>query len=98
MNHQKHEPYDEINMDKPTPSATTPRSLLTETEAAQILKFSVRTLQNWRCRGGGPRFVKVSRGCIRYRLEDLDAWVESCLRWSTSDEGSGAAGSAAPEV
>ena len=62
--------------------------LLTESEAARILGFSIRTLQGWRYRGGGPRFVRVSRGCIRYRREDLEAWIEERLRWSTSDDGS----------
>ena len=63
--------------------------LLTETEAAKILGFSIRTLQNWRYRGGGPRFVRVSRTCVRYRRQDLEAWIEESLRISTSDDGSG---------
>ncbi len=70
------------------PQGTAAIQLLTETEAAKVLGFSVRTLQGWRCRGGGPRFVRISRGCIRYRREDLDGWVVSRLRWSTSDDGS----------
>lgn len=73
-----------------TPASIRPvLHLLTEKEAAKILGFSIRTLQNWRHRGGGPRFVRVSKGCIRYRREDLEAWVEERLRWSTSDDGQG---------
>jgi len=67
--------------------------LLTEKEAAKVLGFSVRTLQGWRYRGGGPRFVRISKGCIRYRQEDLNHWVESRLRWSTSDDGRDASSS-----
>ena len=62
-------------------------SLLTEKEAAQLLKFSVRSFQAWRVKGGGPRFVKVSARCVRYRPSDLEAWVEERLRRSTSDQG-----------
>ena len=61
--------------------------LLTETDAAKHLGFSPRTLQSWRLRGCGPRFVRVSARCIRYRRSELDSWVTSSLRSSTSDEG-----------
>jgi excisionase family DNA binding protein len=61
--------------------------LLTEKQAARLLGFSERTLQAWRVRGGGPRFVKVSARCVRYRQDDLDEWVRMRLRTSTSDEG-----------
>ena len=69
-----------------TPQSKSPM-LLTETEAATILGFSVRTLQKWRIQGGGPRFVQVSARCIRYRQDDLDGWIQERLRESTSDPG-----------
>lgn len=50
--------------------------MINEHEAAEFLGYSVRALQNWRVRGGGPRFVKVSSRSIRYRRRDLIAWVE----------------------
>jgi len=59
--------------------------LLNEKEAAEFLNYSVRALQNWRLRGGGPRFVKVSSRSIRYRRRDLLAWIEEHLRSSTSE-------------
>jgi predicted DNA-binding transcriptional regulator AlpA len=74
-------------MQRPTPTRPEEALLLTETEAAKILGFSVRTLQGWRYRGGGPRFVRISRTCVRYRRQDLEAWIEECLRVSTSDDG-----------
>jgi predicted DNA-binding transcriptional regulator AlpA len=60
--------------------------LIDEYEAADFLGFSVRALQNWRVRGGGPRFVKVSGRSVRYRRRDLIDWAERNLRSSTSDE------------
>ena len=50
--------------------------LIDEREAANFLGYSVRALQNWRVRGGGPRFVKVSGRSVRYRRRDLIAWIE----------------------
>ena len=61
-------------------------ALLTEQEAAALLHVTVKAVQGWRYRGGGPRFVKVGR-CVRYRLEDLHAFVLAALRTSTSDPG-----------
>jgi predicted DNA-binding transcriptional regulator AlpA len=58
--------------------------LLNETQAADILCYSVRALQNWRHRGGGPRFVKVSARSVRYRYSDLVSWIESRTVSNTS--------------
>lgn len=62
-------------------------ALLNETEAGRRLGFSVRTLQGWRIRGGGPPFLKMSRRAVRYRASDLEAWIRSRVRTSTSDQG-----------
>jgi len=59
--------------------------LINETEAANYLGYTTRALQNWRVRGGGPVFVKVSARSVRYRIGDLDKWVTSKLVKSTSD-------------
>lgn len=58
--------------------------LIPEAEAADFLGYSVRALQNWRLRGGGPVFVRVSCRSIRYRRRDLIAWTEQRLAVSTS--------------
>jgi predicted DNA-binding transcriptional regulator AlpA len=50
-------------------------TLVDEREAASILCYSVRALQNWRHRGGGPDFIKVSSRSIRYRRADLEKWI-----------------------
>ena len=60
--------------------------LLTEQDAAALLKMSVKSLQGWRYRGAGPRFVKAGRS-VRYRPEDLQTFVLAALRTSTSDPG-----------
>ncbi len=59
-------------------------SMITETEAARFLGYTVRALQNWRVRGGGPKFVKVSSRSIRYRRRELIDWAESLMVTSTS--------------
>jgi len=58
-----------------------------EKKAAALLGLSPKTLQKYRIAGGGPKYVYVSKRCIRYRLCDLKAWQESRLRESTSDTG-----------
>lgn len=62
--------------------------LLNEREAAQFVGFSSRALQNWRVRGGGPAFVKISARAVRYRKRDLIAWIDAHTRSSTSDSAS----------
>ena len=48
--------------------------------AAKVLGVSVRTLEKWRSEGGGPKFVKMSHRCVRYRMCDLQEFQESHLR------------------
>lgn len=57
------------------PAVSDPNQLMDERQAADVLCYSVRALQNWRHRGGGPDFVKVSARSVRYRRADLDKWV-----------------------
>ncbi len=63
------------------------RMLLDERQAAEALGLTPRTLQEWRRTGGGPPFVRVSSRCVRYRVADLETWIEARLRRSTSDTG-----------
>jgi hypothetical protein len=59
---------------------------LRTTEAACTLGLSKRTLEKWRCVGGGPVFFKFGRVCL-YKCSDLIAWAEARRRISTSDGG-----------
>ncbi len=59
--------------------------MITEDEAAHFIGYTVRALQNWRLRGGGPKFIKVSGRSVRYRRRDLIEWAESLLVASTTE-------------
>ena len=62
--------------------------LLNEKEAAKLICMSVHWLRRKRWSGGGVPFIKLSvKGAVRYRKEDVDAFVTERLRKSTSDEG-----------
>jgi helix-turn-helix protein len=54
-----------------------------ETQAADFLCQSVRTLQKWRVTGYGPKFFKSGRS-IRYRRRMLLDWADTRQRSSTS--------------
>ena len=62
--------------------------LLTEAEAARLIGFTPRFLQQRRYKGDGPAFCRISMRAIRYRPEDLEAWAADRIRTSTSDFGS----------
>jgi predicted DNA-binding transcriptional regulator AlpA len=51
-------------------------TLLTETQVSEILNLSIRTLQMWRVRRAGPKYVQVGRA-VRYRRRDLIAWIDA---------------------
>jgi len=67
-------------------------SSLSTREVAAYFGFQWKTLQRWRTRGYGPRWVterplpytKVSNSVCRYRKDDLEAFVESCVVRPTS--------------
>lgn len=69
----------------PTPDPDHFDCLLNERQAAEFLGFTIRALQAWRLRGGGPLYVKVSARAVRYRRRDLMAWTEARLRANTSE-------------
>ena len=59
--------------------------------AAKHLGLSVSTLNKLRVFGGGPVFLKLGRR-VAYDVADLDDWLASKRRLSTSDNGSRIAG------
>lgn len=67
------------------PTADHLDKMISESEAADFIGYSVRALQNWRVRGGGPRFVKISNRSVRYRRRELIDWAERHLISSTSE-------------
>jgi helix-turn-helix protein len=59
-----------------------PEPLITEGEAASILRVSLTSLRRWRRQGSGPVYRKLGRA-VRYRPEDLADFVGSALRRET---------------
>lgn len=45
-------------------------------EAADYLGLSPRTLEKWRTQGRGPRYSRPGRRVV-YRVADLDAYLEA---------------------
>ncbi|MCQ9156819.1 helix-turn-helix transcriptional regulator [Acidomonas methanolica] len=60
-----------------------PRYLRTP-EASRFVGLSIRTLEKHRIYGTGPRYSKLG-GRVVYRVDELQAWVESGARAHTSD-------------
>jgi predicted DNA-binding transcriptional regulator AlpA len=59
--------------------------LLDERRAAAILGWAPRTLAQRRFDGTGPQYVRLSPRAIRYRLSDLQDYVEGRLYHSTAE-------------
>ena len=53
-------------------------------EAADILGISPRTLEKYRCHGGGPVFRKLG-GRVVYAIDDIEAWANQSACRSPSD-------------
>ena len=66
---------------RPRAIPTDPDALLTEDEAAELLRLSPRTLQAWRTDKSGPAYVKLGRA-IRYRRGTLLDWAKARTRHS----------------
>lgn len=60
--------------------------LLNETQASEVTGFAVKTLRKRRWQGKAPRFLKVGSK-VFYDPEELQNFLESCVRNSTSDLG-----------
>ena len=65
---------------------TSIQRMLRTPEAAEYCGSSASTFEKLRLYGGGPRFVKMGRRVV-YDPADLDSWLVSNRRASTSDRG-----------
>jgi predicted DNA-binding transcriptional regulator AlpA len=54
--------------------------LVSEAETAALLGIAPRTLQEWRRKGAGPAFIRLTGRSIRYRQADVLAWVTARIR------------------
>jgi predicted DNA-binding transcriptional regulator AlpA len=75
-----------INQIVPTKRDDQMQPLLTQRDAAALLKISTRSLERWRVSGLGPRFCKVGNSAVRYLEADLEAWIASRVVRSTSQQ------------
>lgn len=68
-------------------NAQTLTRFLTDNEVAEQLGVSVATVRRWRLFGNeGPRYCRIGAGAIRYRPEDVAAYVESRLSGGVQGE------------
>jgi excisionase family DNA binding protein len=51
------------------------KSILTPKQAAEHLSIPAGTLAQWRSQGRGPKYHKLGGRLVRYRLEDLEAYL-----------------------
>ena len=58
--------------------------LMTTSEASDYVRVKPGTLEGWRVYGKGPKFLKVGR-LVRYRLKDLEMFLETSAKQSTSE-------------
>jgi len=68
-----------------TGATQTETPLLNVRAAARRLGITPSTLDTWRSKGGGPKYIKLSTRCVRYRAEDLDAFVQERQARNTAD-------------
>lgn len=54
-----------------------PFVVVTEIEAAKLLKVAVVTVRRMRWAGTGPHYVKLSEKRIGYRVADINAWLDA---------------------
>jgi hypothetical protein len=73
------------SLPRPTPAADRrPIDLITPAAAADLLSVNAKVLERWRSTGDGPAYAKLSSKTIRYRREDIDAFVAARVRASTA--------------
>ena len=63
-----------------------PKRVLRAPEAANYIGLSESTLAKRRLYGQPPAFLNLGGRAIGYAIDDLDAWLESCRRRSTSQQ------------
>lgn len=63
-----------------------PQEYVRTRDAARYLSLSHRTLEKLRVTGAGPQYFKMGRAVL-YAISDLEAWLASNRRCSTSESG-----------
>lgn len=65
--------------------------LLTQKEVKEITGLADSTLEQWRLKGKGPRFIKLGR-LVRYRLSDLQNYITGLKGFGSTTEADAAKG------
>ena len=60
--------------------------ILNTHQAAALLAIGRSTLENWRCTGAGPKFLKLGARRVGYNKADLDEWIASLPRRASTSE------------
>jgi predicted DNA-binding transcriptional regulator AlpA len=63
-----------------------PFPLLTAEAVAACLSVKPKTLERWRATGAGPRYVRISRKVVRYRRQDVDAFIAERIVANTAQQ------------
>ena len=53
--------------------------LLRPAQAARLLNVTPRCLQDWRLKGAGPRFIRMSPKLVHYRRSDLENFIRESV-------------------
>lgn len=59
--------------------------LINEKMLSDWLCESVSTIQKWRAKGIGPKFVKSTTGSVRYKVGTIREWIDSNVYVSTTE-------------
>jgi hypothetical protein len=51
--------------------------LLTPRELEAHIQVPLGTLEQWRYRGVGPPYLRLANGRIRYRVADVERWLDA---------------------
>ena len=52
-------------------------SLLTSAQLSEYLNIPAEQLSKWRQRREGPPYYRITRQHVRYRLSEVEAWLEA---------------------
>lgn len=59
--------------------------LMTEAQLAEFLNSKRDTLRYWRLIGQGPKFLKLGPKQVRYRMSDVNEWLDRHVYQSTAE-------------
>lgn len=66
-------------------AANTALQLYSPIEAAAFLGVAPQTMAHWRVRGVGPKYIRLSKRCLRYSKVELQDWIDRRTLASTAE-------------